>query len=191
MNKEQILNSVQSQMTEKRFIHTLGVMKSARELAEQYGENVEAAELAALIHDVAKCWPVKQQAAYILEHKLDTSLLNYEKELWHAEIGAHYARTQYGVTDDDICAAIQYHTSGRAQMSLLEKIVWVADYIEPNRSFPGVEEARRLAEISLEKAILYGLNSTIILLIEKNKNVYPTTIHARNDILMQLNQEDY
>jgi len=190
MNKEQILAHVQSQMTEKRFTHTLGVMETARKLANQYGSNADSAELAAMIHDVAKCWPVKDQAAYILEHKLDASLLNYEKELWHAEVGAHYAREQYGITDQNICDAIRYHTSGRPDMSLLEKIVWVADYIEPNRAFEGVKKARKLAEISLEETMLYGLNSTIMFLLEKNKMVYPTTMYARNDILMQLTQED-
>lgn len=190
MNKEQILASVQAQMTEKRFIHTLGVMETARYLAKRYGGNEEDAELAAMIHDVAKCWPVKEQAAYIIEHQLDTELLNYEKELWHAEVGAHYARAQYGVTNPEICNAIRYHTSGRIGMSLLEKIVWVADYIEPNRTFDGVKKARKLAEISLEHAILYGLDSTINFLIEKNKIIYPTTMHARNDVLSQLKQEE-
>lgn len=190
MNKEQILNHVRAQMTEKRFLHTLGVMKAARQLAAQYGADEDKAELAAMIHDVAKCWPIKDQAAYIVEHKLDSTLLNYEKELWHAEIGAHYAKAQYGVSDDEICQAIRYHTSGRVGMSLLEKVVWVADYIEPTRTFEGVIKARQLAELSLEKTMLYGLDSTITFLIEKNKIVYPMTMYARNDILMQLNQEE-
>lgn len=187
MNKEDILQSVKSQMTEKRFIHTLGVMETARKLAKKYGADEEKAEIAALIHDVAKCWPVKEQSAYITEHQLDVNILHYDKELWHAEVGAHYAFAEYGIDDEDMRYAIRYHTSGRMGMSLLEKIIWVADYIEPNRSFDGVEKARKLAKTSLEEAILYGLNNTIIFLIAKGKVIYPTTLDARNDILLQLN----
>lgn len=183
MNREEIIKSVSGQMPERRWIHTLGVMSTSRQLAEQYGEDPDRAELAAIIHDVAKFWPVEQQHSYIVEHQLDTELLQYNKELWHAEIGAHVAWAQYGVEDQGVRDAIRYHTSGRAGMSKLEKIVWLADYIEPNRSFPGVEEARKLAEISLEESILFGLNATIMILIEKNRIIYPGTLAARNSLL--------
>lgn len=185
MNKEHIIASVSSGMPERRWIHTQGVMSTSRQLAEKYGEDPDRAELAAIIHDVAKFWPVEQQRSYIVEHQLDQDLLQYNKELWHAEIGAHVAWAQYGVDDQGIHDAIRYHTSGRAGMSKLEKIVWLADYIEPNRNFPGVDDARKLAEISLEDSILFGLNATIILLIEKNSIIYPGTLAARNSLLAE------
>jgi predicted HD superfamily hydrolase involved in NAD metabolism len=183
MNREDIIISVSSGMPERRWIHTLGVMSTARQLAQQYGEDPDRAELAAIIHDVAKFWPVEQQRNYIIQHELDLELLQYNKELWHAEIGAHLTWAQYGIDDQGIIDAIRYHTSGRADMSKIEKIVWLADYIEPNRNFPGVEEARKLAETSLEESILFGLNATIIVLIEKNRVIYPCTLAARNSLL--------
>lgn len=186
MNREQIMESVSGQMPERRWIHTQGVMSTAKILAVRYGADPERAELAAIIHDVAKYWPVAEQSTYIKEHKLDEGVLQYNKELWHAEVGAHFAKAQYGVHDKAVCDAIRYHTSGRAAMSLLDKIIWLADYIEPNRDFPGVEEARALAEVSLEGAILFGLDQTMLFLIEKGKVIYPVTLEARNSILQQL-----
>lgn len=183
MNKEQIMESVSMQMTERRWIHTQGVMSTARELAIKYGADPDRAELAALIHDVAKCWSVEDQAQYIREHKLDQQVLKYNKELWHAEVGAYYAKEKYGVDDAEVCDAIRYHTSGRANMSLLDKIIWLADYIEPNRNFPGVDQARALANESLEQAILFGLDATINFLIEKHAVIYPVTLEARNDMV--------
>lgn len=187
MDKNQIMTSVSEQMPLRRWIHTQGVMSTSRKLAEKYGEDPERAELAAIIHDVAKYWPIEQQRQYIIDHQLDNELLQYNKELWHAEIGYHVAWVQYGVEDAGIRDAIRYHTSGRAGMSTIEKIVWLADYIEPNRDFPGVEEARRLADQSLEEAILFGLNATIILLVEKQRIIYPGTLAARNDLIHIMN----
>lgn len=187
MNRDQIIASVSQQMPERRWIHTLGVMSTSRTLAEKYGEDPERAELAAIIHDVAKFWAIDEQRQYIVQHQLDTDLLQYNKELWHAEIGSHVAWAQYGVEDQGIRDAIRYHTSGRADMSMLEKIVWLADYIEPNRDFPGVEEARRLAEQSMDEAILFGLNATIILLVEKHRIIYPGTLAARNSLIHKMN----
>lgn len=186
MNRDQIIADVSSQMPERRWLHTEGVMSTAIALAKRYGEDPQHAELAAIIHDVAKYWTVESQANYIREHRLDESILAYGKELWHAEVGASVAKNQYGVLDYHIINAIRYHTSGRYGMSKLEKIIWLADYIEPGRSFPGVDVARALAEISLEKAILYGLDQTIQFLIEKEKRIYPVTVEARNGIIDEL-----
>lgn len=188
MNKQQIIESVSSAMPTRRWIHTQGVMSTSRRLAEAYGEDPDRAELAAIIHDAAKNWPIEEQREYILKHGLDQELLSYNKELWHAEVGAHIAWAQYEIKDQGILDAIRYHTSGRAQMSKLEKIVWLADYIEPNRSFPGVDEARRLAESSLEEGVLFGLNATIIHLIQKNSVIYPGTLAARNAMLKEISK---
>ena len=189
MNREQIITDVRPQMPEARWLHTEGVMATAKKLAELYGEDSQRAEMAAIIHDVAKYWSVNAQAEYIEQHQLNTQLLQYDKELWHAEIGAHLALHKYEIKDEQIGNAIRYHTSGRANMSKLEKIVWLADYIEPTRAFPGVEIARELAEQSLEKAILFGLDQTLTFLINKGKVIYPKTMEARNDILKQIKQE--
>jgi len=187
MNRDQIIEDVRSAMPERRWIHTEGVMSTSIELAHRYGEDPQAAELAAIIHDTAKYWSIDSQESYIREHQLDVGILAYDKELWHAEIGAAVAKIKYNIHNEHIINAIRYHTSGRRGMSRLEKIVWVADYIEPGRAFPGVEIARSLATVSLEKAMLFGLNQTIQFLLEKGKRIYPLTVDARNGIIDELN----
>lgn len=186
MDRDQIIADVRSQMPERRWIHTEGVMSTAIELAKRYGADPQHAELAAIIHDVAKFWSIDSQASYIREYRLDEAILAYDKELWHAEVGAAVASNVYGIHNEHIVNAIRYHTSGRCKMSKLEKIIWLADYIEPGRSFPGVEEARALANVSLERAILFGLDHTIQFLLEKGKRIYPVTVEARNGIIDEL-----
>ncbi|MFS0727478.1 bis(5'-nucleosyl)-tetraphosphatase (symmetrical) YqeK [Paenibacillus sp. 1P07SE] len=185
MDREALKESVQAQMPTRRWEHTQGVMRTAAELVKQYGGDPEQAELAAILHDVAKYWPVEKMAETIREEGLYLEVLDHDKELWHAYAGAYAARRDYGITDQQVLDAIRYHTSGRPGMSHLEKIVWLADLIEPGRSFPLVGEIRALAEQSLERAILAGLDTTILFLIEKGKRIYPLTLLARNDLILK------
>ena len=96
-------------------------------------------------------------------------------------------KTQFGIHDEEILDAIRYHTSGRDQMTLMDKIVCLADYMEPGRDFPGVDLIRELAERSLEKALVAGFDSTISFLLAKGKRIYPLTILTRNDLITQIN----
>ncbi|RXZ77208.1 HD domain-containing protein [Paenibacillaceae bacterium] len=183
MNREAMIADVKRQMPERRWIHTQGVMDTAMLLAERFGANAEHAELAAILHDVAKYWPVDQMAAAIREEAKYSDILDYDKELWHAHAGAYVAERDYGVANTDVLNAIRYHTSGRVGMSLLEKVVWLADLIEPGREFPTVNKIREIAEHSLEQALVAGFDTTIVFLIEKRKRIYPLTIKARNDLI--------
>lgn len=187
MNREQMIESVKAQMPERRWLHTVGVMETAVTLAERYGEDPVRAELAAILHDVAKYWQTSRMEQMIREHKLDAALLHYDKELWHAEVGAWVAEHEYGVTDQEVLDAIRFHTSGRTKMTLLDKIVCLADYMEPGRDFPGVDTIRELSETSLEQALLAGFDSTISFLLQKGKRIFPLTIDARNDLIEQQN----
>jgi predicted HD superfamily hydrolase involved in NAD metabolism len=182
-SREALIEKVSDQMPDKRWKHTLGVMESSVKLAQRYGADPERAETAAILHDVAKYWPVERMREIIEQNGLSTELLKYDKQLWHAEVGAFAAEHDYGITDTEVLAAIRYHTSGRENMSLLEKIVCLADYIEPGRDFPGVDEIRRLAKVSLEEGLVAGLDSTISLLLEKRRIVFPLTVLARNDLV--------
>ncbi|MGZ0052837.1 bis(5'-nucleosyl)-tetraphosphatase (symmetrical) YqeK [Brevibacillus gelatini] len=188
-NREELLARIRAQMHEKRYQHTLGVAQSARELAERYGADPDKAELAGLLHDYCKCWPVEKMFEILVRHDMPTELLEGEKELWHAFAGAIVIQYDLGVTDPDILQAVRYHTTGRAGMSLLEKVVCVADYIEPNRSFPGVEKIRALADKDLDAALALALGGTIQFLIEKQKTVYPLTLTTYNDLVSRKGKE--
>lgn len=187
MDRETMIERVKAEMPERRWRHTEGVMSTAMLLAERYGENPERAELGAILHDVAKFWAIERQANVIRDNGLQPAdVLAYDKELWHAIVGAWVAEHDYGVTDIGVLDAIRYHTSGRRGMSKLEKVVWLADYIEPGRDFPGVDAIRALSEEHLEKAILAGLDGTIGFLIAKGKRIYPLTIDARNGLIEEI-----
>ncbi|GAA4705921.1 bis(5'-nucleosyl)-tetraphosphatase (symmetrical) YqeK [Brevibacillus fulvus] len=182
-NRERLLEQVRAQMNQKRYEHTLGVAESARQLAVRYGADPDKAELAGYVHDYCKCWPVAKMREVIVRHDLPAELLHGEKELWHSFVGAIVIQTELDIVEPDVIQAVRYHTTGRVGMSLLEKIVCVADYIEPNRVFPGVEQIRKLAEQDLDQALAQALGGTITFLIEQKKQVYPLTLHAYNDLV--------
>ncbi|HTG68320.1 MAG TPA: bis(5'-nucleosyl)-tetraphosphatase (symmetrical) YqeK [Candidatus Udaeobacter sp.] len=183
MNREQMIDKVKAEMPERRWLHTQGVMETAVILAERFGEDPVRAELAAILHDVAKYWKVERMEKVIRDQALPSVLLDYDKELWHAPVGAWVAEHEYGISDAGVLDAIRYHTSGRRGMTKLEKIVCLADYMEPGRDFPGVSNIRELSEQFLDQALLAGFNSTISFLLEKGKRIFPLTIEARNDLL--------
>lgn len=187
MKRSELIEAVRRQMPEKRWSHTLGVMETAVKLANRFGADPDKAELAAILHDTAKYWPVERQRRIALEQGLAEEELHYDPELLHAPVGAYVAETEYGVKDREVLDAIRYHTTGRAKMTLLDKIVCLADYIEPGRNFPGVDDMRRLAEISLEEALVAGFDSTISFLISRRKKIFPLTVAARNGLLRELN----
>ncbi|MVO99495.1 MULTISPECIES: bis(5'-nucleosyl)-tetraphosphatase (symmetrical) YqeK [Paenibacillus] len=186
MDREQMIRIVRENMPERRWKHTLGVMETSVILARLYGEDENRAETAAILHDVCKFWPVEKQAETVRESGTDTDVLDFDKELWHAHAGAWIAAKQFGVEDEEVLNAIRYHTSGREDMSKLEKIVCLADYIEPSRDFPGVDAIRKLAETSLEQALIAGFDSTISFLLAKGKRIYPLTVLTRNRLIREL-----
>ncbi|NMO94878.1 bis(5'-nucleosyl)-tetraphosphatase (symmetrical) YqeK [Paenibacillus lemnae] len=187
-NREQLIEAVSAQMPEKRWTHTLGVMETAVQLARRYGADPVKADLAAILHDVSKYWTIEKMRNILVEHKLNDELLLHDKQLWHAEVGAFTAREVYGITDPEILDAIRYHTSGRVGMTLLDKVVCLADYIEPGRDFPGVHNLRELAQHSLEGALAGGFDSTISHLIARKQIIYPLTVLSRNDLIKQLEE---
>ncbi|ANS75204.1 hypothetical protein AWM70_11815 [Paenibacillus yonginensis] len=189
--REELIKAVSGQMPEKRWRHTEGVMASAVDLAGRFGADPVKADLAALLHDVAKYWPIEQQAAVIRDNAdkgLNQELLEHDKQLLHSEVGAFVAERDYGITDREVLDAIRYHTSGRIGMTKLDKIICLADYIEPGRDFPGVDTIRDLAKNSLEEALVAGFDSTISFLLQQRKIIFPMTMFARNDLIKQLNE---
>lgn len=188
-SREQLLDIVSAQMPAKRWEHVKGVMETSVMLARRFGGDPVKADLAALLHDVAKFWPIEKQQTIMIENGLNPELLEHDKQLLHAEIGAFVAQRDYGVMDEEVLDAIRYHTSGRVGMTKLDKIVCLADYMEPGRSFPGVDRIRELAEHSLEEALMAGFDSTITFLVEKQKGIFPLTVLARNDLIKQFKRK--
>jgi len=185
MELEKLREATRQQMPEKRWKHTLGVVESAIQLAERFDGDSRKAELAALLHDYSKAWAIDRMEAVIREQKLPQVLLLYDKELWHAHVGAWAVEAEHGIADEEVLDAIRYHTSGRENMTKLDKIVCLADYIEPGRDYPGVNKIRDLAKDNLEEALVAAFDSTIELLMERGKRIFPLTVLARNDLIMQ------
>lgn len=178
--REAIIQAVQSKMSDKRFQHVLGVEESAVALAQQYDCSVEKASIAALTHDYAKERSDEEFRYIINEQGLDHELLNWGNEIWHGVVGAYFVQTELGIEDEMILQAIRLHTTGAAEMTLLDKIIYVADYIEAGRNFPGVDEARRLAKLDLNQAVAYETQQTLLYLIAKKLPIYPKTLETYN-----------
>lgn len=159
MNKDCIYECMNKFLTEKRKIHTLAVRDLAIRLAEVYGENVEKAEIAAVCHDFFKCISIDETNEYITDFNLDSALLN-NPNLAHGRLAAAFLERDLKVEDQDILNAVKYHTTGRANMSKLEKIIYLADAIEPNRSFKKVNSIRKWAFKDLNKACAMAIKYT-------------------------------
>ncbi|SDY50635.1 putative HD superfamily hydrolase of NAD metabolism [Evansella caseinilytica] len=181
ISENQAFSAVKRSLKQRRFEHTERVTETAEQLARKYGGDVKKARLAAILHDYAKYRPVEEMRETLRSVKTPHSLLEYGDEILHAFAGACYVKVELEVTDEEILAAIRYHTTGRASMTLLEKIVFLADYIEPGRTFPGVETVRQAAETSLDNACFLALKNTIAFLISKGQPVYPEAFEAYND----------
>lgn len=179
-NREELLELVQAQMPAKRWKHTLGVMETSVILARRFGADPDKAELAALLHDYCKFWPVERQRQVLVDNGAEEDLLAYDKSLWHGPAAAIVIRQELGIDDPEVVNAVRWHTSGREEMTLMDCIVCLADYMEPGRDFPGVNKIRELAEHSLEEALLAGFDSTLSFLLEKKQPIYPLTVLARN-----------
>ncbi|WP_164216234.1 bis(5'-nucleosyl)-tetraphosphatase (symmetrical) YqeK [Virgibacillus sp. YIM 98842] len=183
MKKDKAIEVVRQQLTQERFDHTLRVAETGIYLAKIYGISEKKTELAAIFHDYAKYRSTEEMARWIKSTKtLSKDLLNYHHEIWHGPVGAVLVERECGITDKDILSAIHYHTTGKAMMSKLDMIIFLADYIEPNRSFPGVEEVREMADADLMRACWMALRNTCIFLLEKKVTVYPDTFYAYNDL---------
>ncbi len=180
--REALMQAVQMRMSERRFKHVLGVEETAIALAERFGESPEKASIAALTHDYAKERSDEEFQLAIERGNYDNKaeLLKYGNSIWHGLVGADFVVRELNITDETILSAIRLHTTGAAEMSLLDKIIYVADYIEPGRDFPGVEDARVIAFSDLDQAVAFETKHTLAHLIEKETPVYPKTIETYN-----------
>lgn len=186
MDLNKIQEQVKSTLSEERYIHSVGVMHKAEELARKYGQgiNIKKVKLTAIIHDIAKEMSDKECYDYIEQHNIQIDDIERENtNLLHAIIGAEITK-KYGF-DNEMKNAIRNHTTANINMSILDKIIFVADAIEPNRKFKDLQYAIELADKSLDEAIIYILNLNIKECIEKGKTIHPNSILARNEIILK------
>ncbi|MBD5543000.1 MAG: HD domain-containing protein [Lachnospiraceae bacterium] len=158
-------------LDKKRYTHTLGVANTAACLAMRYSSDVNKAYLAGLLHDNAKCISTKKKMAICQKAGLSISKIEEKNpELLHSKVGSYLAKQKFHIEDSDILNAICYHTTGRPNMSLLEKIIFVADYMEPNRKIiPGLDQIRSMAFQNLDNALLLILENTLSYIKKKDR----------------------
>ena len=176
---DEIRSFIEKNLKESRITHTYNVMKEAERLCEIYGEDVELARIAALAHDMAKYIPRDEMNRYVREYGMPEHYID-NPNLAHSKIAGIMMEKDFGITDRRIIDAVCYHTTGRAGMSTLEKILFIADAIEPGRKYPGVESIRRLAATNLDAACLESLNHTLEFLEGKGVYIDPDTLAARD-----------
>ena len=161
-----------------RIPHVLGTEQEAVRLALRYGADVDRARTAALLHDCTKRLEMDEQLALCAQYGIELDELEQQAlKLLHAKTGAAVARDRFGV-DDEIYSAIFWHTTGHADMTLLEKVIYLADYIEPTRSFPGVDTLRAACYEDLDKGLLMGLEMTVEEMKERGNPVHSATLAA-------------
>lgn len=177
MELEKLREYMQLVLSETRYRHVLGVEDVCYDLALIHGEDTQKASVAGILHDCAKRLSDEDLLKECEKYNIPISETESKQPyLLHAKVGALYAREKYGVSDDDILNAIIYHTTGRPAMSKLEKIVYIADYIEPNRKpIPMLDKARTLAYEDLDEAIICISKSTLDYLSEKGLIIDPLT----------------
>ncbi len=172
MEYSEIDRKLQKILTPKRYTHTKGVEYTAACLAMKYGADIEKARIAGLLHDNAKCLDSEEMLKKA--KKYGVRINDAEKanpDLLHAIIGAYRVKDKFEINDNEIIKAVMYHTTGHPNMSLMEKIIYIADYIEPNRKpIPEIEEIRKESFTDIDKALWHILNNTLDYL--KHKNVY-------------------
>ena len=181
---KEIIEFLINNLSERRYKHVLGVAKTAKELASLNGVDENKAELAAMLHDIAKEMPVDEQMRILKKNNFNiTEIEKASLQVLHGFVGEFLAREKFNINDEEVLKAVAYHTTGKANMTKLEKIIYIADYIEPTRNYPGVEELREVTYKDLDKGVLMGINNTIKLLLDKDGVIHPLTIEARNYLL--------
>lgn len=181
---KKIRKSLEKELDSKRYEHTLGVAYTAAALAMRYDGDVTKATAAGLLHDCAKCLSDEKKLSVCQKNHMKISKTEAKNpDLLHAKAGYCIARKKYGVEDQDILNAVLYHTTGRPGMSLLEKIIYIADYIEPSRKqAPGLPLVRKLAFQDLDKALLKTVSDTL---------AYLGSIDAKTDPMTQKTYDYY
>jgi predicted HD superfamily hydrolase involved in NAD metabolism len=185
MNNENILKFINNHLSEKRYNHCISVADEAVKLAKKYNADEEKAYITGLLHDICKD-NTKIQMLQIIE-KSDIMLSDVEKnveKLLHAIAGAEIAQKELDIKDNDILNAIRYHTTGRAGMSALEKVIYIADFISADRDYEGVDELRKAASVSMEEVMVQAIIFVIKDRLESKVAIHPDALMAYNEAVI-------
>lgn len=187
MTVEDMKIKLKKELSPERFQHSIGVMEESIKLARFYNADEKKAEIAGLLHDCAKHLN-NTEVLGIIEEKgiaVDEIQIN-TPPLYHGIVAPIIASEQYGISDKEILDALYWHSTGRAGMTPLEKIVFIADYIEPGRNFDNLDQARKAAYEDVNRCILMLTESTIKHVLKKGDFLHPDTVITRNDALMKV-----
>ncbi|WP_220477119.1 bis(5'-nucleosyl)-tetraphosphatase (symmetrical) YqeK [Limosilactobacillus rudii] len=180
MTRLELIERLRKALKDGRFHHVLRVEATAIDLAKKNGVDIEKASIAGLIHDYAKQRPDSDFINEIKQKGLNPDLLNYGNAIWHGIVGAELIKDELNVWDEDILNAVRHHTTGAPVMTKLEQVIYMADYIEPNRDFDGVKKARVITAANLQAGVAYQTKHTLNYLIANGKPIYPKTIDTYN-----------
>ena len=184
---EQFIEIIRTRLSDYRFRHSLCVAEEARRLAVRYGADPDKAYTAGILHDIMKDTAPATQQALLEEYGVTPDPIEQSSPtLGHALSGAVFLKHILQLEDEDILQAVRYHTTGRAGMSLLEQVLFVADFTSADRNYPDVDVMRRYAEESLPKAIHYGVHYTIRSLMDEGRTVHPDTLAVYNEVVVLL-----
>lgn len=183
--QEKIQKYLINNLSVKRYEHSLGVANEAVQLAKKYDADAEKAFIAGLVHDCAKEIDADTSVKILKERYgivPDDDLL-FVPRLLHGLLGSCIVRSEFEIDDAEIIDAVRYHTTGKAGMNILTKIIYIADYIEPGRTYPDVDKLRRITYKNIDEGILYSLDYTICDLVNKKISIHPDTVNCRNFLL--------
>jgi len=188
---DEITNYLKANLSEKRFRHIIGVAETARALAQKWGADADKAFLAGLVHDCAKEIPVNKSVERLTASGYSPDEVELRSPaLLHAPLGAVVAREVFGISDKEVLNAVTFHTTGRPEMSLLEKIIYVADFTEPGRTYPEAGEIRQLSYIDINRAVLKETDMVIKFTVDRGRAIHPATVITRNYYLKLINEEN-
>lgn len=180
INRDTALSLLKDHLNDKRYEHCLRVEATAIDLAKHYDADWQKAGIAGLLHDLMKQEDDEEMRDVIISENLDLDMLTFGNSIWHGPIAATYVQKYLGIDDDEILRAIKFHTTGSNDMSLIEKIVYVADYIEPARDFEEAKTTRELAYEDIDKAVGYQTRQELLYLVDNGVEIYPNTIFTYN-----------
>ncbi len=187
-NFELYEKELKNKVSEKRFVHSVNVSKMAEKLAKIYGENVEKAKVAGLLHDIVKEMTTEEHLKLLKDSTENLEKFeNVSPKILHGPAGSEYIKIHFNIKDEDVLNAVRYHTTGRKNMTLFEKIIFVSDHISEERDWPDVVYLQNLAKTDLNKVVFAKLYTSIKKCINNKQGIHIDTVESYNQVLNEIN----